>query len=401
VTIHEKESKMASSIAEAGQAGANTAATGSTMKVTCNREKLLAAFQTAASVAPSRSPKPILQNVKMEVHADGVTLMATDLEVGIRIDVPGVEVEQPGAAVLPLSRFGSILRESSDETLRLESNAQGTIVRGERSEFKLPGENPAEFPAIAQFTDEKYHQAPARFVKELIRRTIFATDNESSRYALGGVLLEFEEEKITAVGTDGRRLAKMEGPATNVGGHGSGESTIIVPLRAMQLIERTLHEGDAEVQIAAHTNEILIKSPRATIYSRLLEGRFPSWRDVFPKTEGTTAIEITVGPFHSSVRQAAIVTSEESRGVDFVFGEGTVVLSGQAAETGQARVELPISYDGSPIAIKLDPRFVMDFLKVLDPEKNFTLDLKDSDNAAVCSTDDGYGYVIMPLAQGN
>jgi len=369
------------------------------MKVTCEREALLAAFQTAAAVVPSRSPKPILQNIKLEVGDQGAILLATDLEIGIRIQVPGIQAQVPGSAILPLSRFGSILRESSDANLHLESDGQATLVRGDRSEFKLPSENPQDFPVVADFTEKAYHELPARLLKELIRRTIFATDNESSRYALGGVLLEMTADKITAIGTDGRRLAKMEVPAQSIGGHQSGDSMTIVPTKAMQLIERALSDGDAEIQLAARANEVLVRSPRATIYSRLVEGRFPKWRDVFPQRSNVSRIELTVGPLYSAVRQAAIVTSEESRGVDFNFGAGTLVLSGRAAETGQSRVELPIAYDGPAISISLDPRYVSDFLKVLDPEKVITVELKDAESAAVCSTDDGYGYVIMPLAR--
>ena len=103
------------------------------MKITCNREKMWHAFQTVSSVAPSRSPKPILQNVKLEVESGSAILMATDLEVGIRYSVDGIEVESPGSAVLPVSRFGSILRESRDEKFRMESDNQGTIIRGERN----------------------------------------------------------------------------------------------------------------------------------------------------------------------------------------------------------------------------------------------------------------------------
>ena len=121
-------------------------------------------------------------------------------------------------------------------------------------------------------------------------------------------LLEFEEDKIVAVGTDGRRLAKMEGPAKSVGGHTSGDSTTIVPSKAMQLIERATSDADDTIQLAARGNEILVKTPRITIYSRLLEGRFPRWRDVFPQREGTVAIELPIGAFASAVRQAAIVT---------------------------------------------------------------------------------------------
>ncbi len=369
------------------------------MKVTCERDALLTAFQTASAVVPSRSPKPILQNIKFEVADGGAILLATDLEVGIRIQVSGVQAQVPGSAILPLSRFGSILRESSDDVLHLESDGQATRVRGERSEFKLPCENPQEFPAVADFKESAYHEVPARLLRELIRRTIFATDNESSRYALGGVLLEMSPEKIIGVGTDGRRLAKMEIPARSEGGHQSGDSMTIVPTKAMQLIERALTDGDAEIQLAAHANEILVRSPRATIYSRLVEGRFPKWRDVFPHRTGTVRVDLTVGPFYSAVRQAAIVTSEESRGVDFTFQPGTLVLAGRAAELGQSRIEMPVAYDGAEISITLDPRYMGDFLKVLDPEKTVTVELKDAESAAVCSTDDGYGYVIMPLAR--
>ncbi len=369
------------------------------MKVTCDRQELLTAFQTAASVVPSRSPKPILQNIKLEVSESGAILLATDLEIGIRIQVAGIQVDVPGSAILPLARFGSILRESSDDTLRLEADGQSTLVRGERSEFKLPSENPQEFPSVADFTEKSYHELPARALKEMIRRTIFATDNESSRYALGGVLLEMGSDKITAVGTDGRRLAKMEVPARSEGGHQSGDSMTIVPTKAMQLIDRALSDGDAEIQIAARANEVLVRSPRVTIYSRLVEGRFPKWRDVFPQRTGSSKVDLTVGPLYSAVRQAAIVTSEESRGVDFSFEPGTLVLSGRVAEVGQSRVELPIAHDGPTIAIMLDPRYLNDFLKVLDAEKIVTIELKDAESAAVCTTDDGYGYVIMPLAR--
>jgi DNA polymerase-3 subunit beta len=120
---------------------------------------------------------------------------------------------------------------------------------------------------------------------------------------------------------------------------------------------------------------------------------------VFPAAGAGTPIELAAGPTHSAVRQAQIVTSEESRGVDFTFGDGTLVLSGKAAEVGQSRVELPIGYAGGELAITLDPRFVVDFLKVLDADKTFTIELKDGDSAAMCTTDDGYAYVIMPLAR--
>jgi len=85
--------------------------------------------------------------------------------------------------------------------------------------------------------------------------------------------------------------------------------------------------------------------------------------------------------------------------VEFTFGEGKVTLACRGAEAGESHVELPIAYDGAPKSVTLDPRFVSDFLKVLDPEKTFVLEMEDTDSAVVCTTDDNYAYVIMPLAR--
>ena len=369
------------------------------MKIHCDRTRFLEAFQIVASVAPSRSPKVVLQNVKLEVDESSVVLSATDMEVGIRYGVEGVEVETVGSTLLPVGRFSSILREAPDDKLEIEVTAKGVRVHGQRSNFLLPAANPDEFPNVASFNDESYHEVPAGFLKEIIHRTIFATDNESSRYALSGVLFELNDDDLIAVGTDGRRLAKMQGPSQSVGGHKTGDATTIIPSRALQLIDRALSDHEAQVKFSAHSNDILVQCGDVTIYSRLVEGRFPKWRDVFPKRDENMRIELPVGLFYSAVRQAAIVTSEESRGIDFTFGEGNAVLAGEAAETGQSRIELPIEYNGSPITLMLDPKYMSDFLKVLDADKTFSLEIKDAKSAAVCTTDDGYGYVIMPMAR--
>lgn len=368
------------------------------MKLNCDREKLLQAFQTAAGVASAKSPKQVLQNVKLDAKADRVTLMATDLEVGIRMDVTGVTVEVPGTVLLPVGQTGKILREISDETLRIESDGTKTDITSARSDFHLPSANPDEFPDIAEFQAERFHQVSARFFRELVRRTAFATDPESSRYALGGVLIELTAEQINGVATDGRRLAQQSGPAKSVGGHSTRDNTI-VPTRAMNLLERALADSEDEIQIAARDNDVLVRSQRATVYTRLVEGRYPKWRDVFPRRDQMTAIELSVGPFYSAVRQAQIVTSDDHRGVDFTFADGKARLVARGAEFGDANVEHPIAYDGPELAVTLDPRFVGDFLRVLDPATTFTLLIRNAESPVVAVTDDAYSYVIMPLAR--
>jgi DNA polymerase-3 subunit beta len=370
------------------------------MKIRCPREPLLAALQGAAAVVPARSPKPVLSNVKLEADRASAVLSATDLEVGIRIALEGVETVAEGAVLLPAGRLAAIVRESPVGTVfDIHSDGTAAVVQAPRSQFRLPAEDPLEFPSVAEFPADACFELSTPLVRELVKRTVFATDNESSRYALGGVLMELSSQHVIAVGTDGRRLAKMEGPAGAVSGDGAAaDAQPIVPARAMQLIERCMGAADAPVHIAVRPAEILVRSGGTTISARLVEGRFPRWRDVFPERPDAIRVSLVAGPFLATVRQAAIVTSEQSKGVDFSFEPGQLVLSGRSAESGESRVELPLDHAGTAVKIKLDPRFVSDFLRVLDAATTITVEITDPQSACVCRTDDGYGYVIMPLA---
>ncbi len=368
------------------------------MKIRCPKEPLLAALQSAAAVVPSRSPKPVLTNVKLEATREAAVLSATDLEVGIRIEIEGVETMAPGAVLLPSGRLMAIVRESGAGTIfEIESDGTAAVVKAPRSEFRLPAEDPLEFPTVATFPDGDCFELATPLARELVRRTVFATDNESSRYALGGVLMEFTAAGVIAVGTDGRRLARMQGPAEARGG-AVGDVQPIVPARAMQLIERCLGSAEQPIHVAVRPSEILVKTAGTTISARLVDGRFPRWRDVFPERPDAVRVQLVAGPLLAAVRQAAIVTSEQSKGVDFSFEPGQLVLSGRSAESGESRVELPIDHTGAAVRIKLDPRFMADFLRVLDPAAAVTVEITDAQSACVCTTDDGYGYVIMPLA---
>ena len=369
------------------------------MKIKINREDFLKKFQIAAAVAPVRSPKTILQNIKLKVDKDGGELSATDMEVGVRLQLPIVEVTTPGSAVIPVQRLSLILRESNDEFLEIEADGEKTTVTGQNSRFELQSQNADEYPEVAEFTGNDYYEVTGTVFRELIKRTLFATDAESARYALGGVLLEIDGDSITAVGTDGRRLAKMTGVITKTGSPKDPGSATIVPSRSMQLMERILVDGDEKVHLLPQANELLMRDSNGVFYSRLVEGRFPPWQDVIPKRDETNKIEIPVGPMYSALRQAAIVSSDESRGVDFTFGNGSLVMSNSTAEVGQSRVEIPVPYSEEELTITLDHRYVADFLKVLKPDNTFTFDIQSGDQAAYCHTDDNYGYVIMPLSK--
>src|SRR5262249_34110885 len=328
---------------------------------------LLSAFQLASVAVPARDLKPVLRNLKAIAEGDRCTLLATDLELGIRLEVRSVQVEEPGEALLPAARMLAILRESSDERLHLSADAQTCLVQGQFNEFEMGGEDPANFPDVPEFTGEQYHELPAGMLREMIRRTIFAAATENPRYAVTGVLWELEGDKAKLVATDGRRLAVAEGAATAHGDHDTKGQTHVVPTKAMQLLERNLQDPEEAVRVSLRPNEALFKTERAVIYSRLVEGRYPPYREVYPKKQ-TIKMPLTVGPFYAAVRQAAIMTDDESKKVVFSFGKKKLTLQARGAATGRSKVEMPLEYEGKTIDINFDPKFLTEMLRVLNPD---------------------------------
>lgn len=368
------------------------------MKVVCHREGLLTACQLASAAVAARDIKPVLKNLKAVVDDQRCTLMATDLELGIRLEVRGIKVEDPGEALLPTSRVVSILRESTDEELTVEANIETCMIKGERNEFEMPGEDPSAFPDIPTFAEEKYHELTAGVLRDMIRRVIFAAASaEHSRFgATTGILWELEGEKATLVATDGRRLALVHGQAQTHGGHSTKGQTAVVPVKAMSLLERNLTEPDETIKISVRPNEILMKTERAMIYSRLVEGRFPNYRQVLP-AKHAAKVNLTTGPFLSAVRQAAIMTDEESKRVTFQFAKKKLTLQARGAESGRSRVEMPLDYEGKALEISFDPKFVVDMLRVLEPDTPLTLELTDNATPAVFRNEPNYLYVVVPL----
>jgi DNA polymerase III subunit beta len=368
------------------------------MKLHCHRSSLAAALQIVGGVVPSRTPQDILKNVKLVASKDSAMLIGTDQEVGIRFEIAGVEVATPGETLLPTAKVQQILREATGDALDIEVNEGGVRLGCGQAEFKLAAADAAEFPNVAAFEDKAYFVLEGGPLQEAIKRTIFATDDESTRYALGGIKLELADGDVTLAATDSRRLAVVATRGRVEGSPEVGTPDPVVPSKAMQLVERSITEDDQEVHVAIHQNHALFRVGNSTIFSRLVEGRFPRYRDVIPNRH-EAEIELTVGPFHSVVRQSQIVTNEESRGVDFDFGDGQLVLKSVAADVGESKIELPIGYSGKNIGITFDPRYIADFLRVLEPERVLRMHLIDSESPAVFRTDDGYTYVAMPLSR--
>ena len=367
------------------------------MKALCHREGFLSACQLASAAVQTRDIKPILKNFKAVAKEDRCSLIATDLEIGIRLEVRGLEVQEPGEAILPAGRLLAVLRESQDERLAIEADTNSCVIRGEHNEFEMPGEDPANFPDLPSFTDDKYHEIEADHLREMVRRTVFAAATESARYSMTGVMWEVDDKHVKLVATDGRRLAVSEGTGVAQGGHSTHGQTPVVPTKAMTLLERNLQDDKELVRISIQPNEVFFRTERAVIYSRLVEGRYPNYREVFPKKQ-TVKIPVTVGPLLVAVRQAAIMTDEESKRVVFSFAKKKLTLNAHGTASGRSKIELALDYEGKDVEINFNPGFVIEMLRILPSDAALSLELVDGSTPALFRCGSDYSYLIMPLS---
>jgi DNA polymerase-3 subunit beta len=359
------------------------------MKIIVNRASMLDACQVVSQAISPRDVKPVLRNIKAVVELDRLTLIATDLEMGIRMDVRGIKVEDSGEALLQAARLVSILREATDEEMTIEASDEGCTVRGSRGKFQMPGEAVKDFPDVPDFDVEGYHEIKGSVIKDAIRKTAFAAQQIDAKFgSTSGVLVEQKQGQIVLVGTDGHRLAKVECQAT-------GEQTAkpIVPVRVLSLLERSLADDDETVRISSKPNEILIKTDRVTIYSRLIEGRFPDYTRVVP-TKFKHSVRIPVGALLSAVRQASVMTTEESVRVQFFFSKGKLTLMASAT-IGKSEVELPLECDWK-METAYKPIVIIDMLRRLEPDSEVMFQANESDKPGVLTQGD-YLYVAVPL----
>ena len=256
------------------------------MKVICDRGALVDAVNVVTSVVAARTPTPVLQCVKLTAAEGLLTLAATDLEVGLRLSVEQVDVQEPGTALIPADKLSQIVRASDDATLTLETEEHAIHIRGADAHFKVYGYDPGEAPEVREFdATEVTCEIDAGQLQKLIQRTLFAAAAEHSRYAINGVLVDREDKKIQLVATDGRRLALATGTCAT----GKGKSSCIVPSKALNLINKLIDDPEAPVRLAIEENQILVAvgegGDAAVLSSSLVEGAFPPYEDVIPKDQ--------------------------------------------------------------------------------------------------------------------
>jgi DNA polymerase-3 subunit beta len=363
------------------------------MKFVANREELYHGFQRVGGVISSSIQQPIYRNVRMQAKGDALYLSATDLEVGLRLTIAPVEVEEEGVALVPHARVAPILGATPDELVAFAESEGTAVIETSDSNFRILGEDPADFADIPDLPAEGAVEVDAEVIKYMIRRTAFAAANEKGRYALNGVLFVIgKDDSIELVAADGARLAHVKKKVSNPGGT---TADFIVMTRGVEQLARLADYSKEPIRFAATDTQFLAENSAGRIVCQLVEGQFPNYQEVIP-TESKVKVELPVRELLSAVRRASYLTTDQTRVVDFCFSAGVLAITAESPDVGRAEVRMPVDYEGEEATIAFNPEFLEDMLAIVERE-GVKMRFVDRRSPCVMKSGMDFTYVVSPV----
>lgn len=361
------------------------------MKFRITKEHFLNGLQQVQHVVSTRTTLPILSNVLIEAKEGELVLTTNDLDMGVSARVAAT-VSTPGATTLPARRLVNIAKELPAAEVDIEVDTEHvTSLNCGPSYFKILGLTNEEFPNLPNFENAKEFKISQKLLKDGLRKTSYAISTDETRYVLNGVYFSFENNTLTLVATDGRRLAmvdfELEFPK-------SLETSVILPTKAVNEIQRLLGDN-GEVTISIAENQIAFRMDKLVLTSRLIEGNYPNYRQVIPDRT-VDRITLERESFLESVHRVSLLTSDKSHSIKLSFGDNKIDIVANSPDVGEARESLNVLYKGNEFSIAFNPEFLMAPLRNLDTDEVF-LHLIDEMSPGVLKINSSFLYVLMPM----
>lgn len=368
------------------------------MRVSCLQENLAKGLATVGRAVATRSTLPVLSNVMLATDQGRLKLSATDLEIGIHCWT-GAQVEEEGAITVPARLLVDFVNALPVERIDMELNVrtQELHLQCARSEANIKGIDAQEFPLIPT-ADDGDHQLTLEtsLLRQMIDQVAFAAATDESRPILTGVLVKFDGPQLTMAAADGFRLsvrhARLENPVPE-------PVSVIIPARALAELGRISSDEDLPISlsIASNRNQVLFHLSNTDLVSQLIEGRFPDYDQIIPKSYDT---QTTVGTneFLKACRAANIFARSEANIIRVRVGEDRMVIAASSAEMGDNVSEIDAQVSGEPVEIAFNVRFLMDVLSVADAAQVVLETATPSSPGVIKPVGaEDFIYVIMPM----
>ena len=368
------------------------------MNFTIEKEVFLKGLARVQGIVEKRNTIPVLSNVLLEGTDGELCLTATDLEVGMQSTYPA-KIRKPGKITVSAKKLYEIIKELPDNEISFNAKDNCWIeVQCGKALFNIVGLSADEFPNFPKPDKTNFIALESSLCKEMIEKTFFAVSQDESKYNLNGIFCQIQEDtdQLRLVATDGHRLSMID-KSIEKNENEQLKSGVILPRKGILELQKLAEEGAGNLQLGFMDNNAVVSKDQTVIIMRLVDGEFPDYGRVIPKTNEQKA-SIAVDPFLHALRRMIIVSSEKSRGVKMNLKNNLLEVSSSNPELGDAREELDIEYQGPELSVGFNARYLLDILQVQDQER-INIILKDNLSPGLIkpADEDGYLAVIMPM----
>jgi DNA polymerase-3 subunit beta len=365
------------------------------LKLSVSRETLLARLGVAVRGVSTRSAIQTLAGVRVEVAGGKAELQATDMELGIRV---GLEVSDSsdGTAVVPGRLLLDVIRSLPKDELTLEyrSAQQDVEVVSGSAKFHLRTLPAEDFPKLPEAPSSGVLTVPADAFVETIARVARAASRDETRPHLTGVLVSASEQQLRMVATDSYRLSVKE---TGLGVALSGSLEANVPARTLQELQRIAVAGETDsIGVAALENQVIFTVDDVVLSSRLVEGRFPNYQQLLPDSY-EHELRLNRAELLEVVRRVSLL-AQKNAPLRLRFSEGSLDVSAQTPDVGEASESLPVPFGGEQLEIGFNPEFFREGLESAESDDLVLKLISPLRPGLIQSGDDGgFIYLVMPI----
>jgi len=366
------------------------------------RSDFFKAVSSLQSITSKKGTIAILANVLVETGNECLFLTATDLEVGIKIEIPA-EISSPGSITIPSKKIFEVTREIADEHLRVEVSENKWIkIATQSGQYNLAGSDSEEYPSFPEFDRDVMATLSADMLKETIEKTIFSVAHEGdSHFNLTGVLIEKEESEdknfIRLVSSDGHRLTIKKSEAETDISKLKLEKTILVPKKGIVEMSK-LCENKEFVELGFDNKQAVVKTDKTLMIIRLMNGDFPDYKNIIKAISRDNFIEIERDTFISSLKRINLFTEDLFNSVQFSFVDDKLILTSQNMDIGSAKEEIDIVYKGENMNLGFNGKYFVETMQVMKSKKiKAYLSSEKSPCLIEGDEDPGFMSIVMPM----
>ena len=375
------------------------------MKVTVTQQHLAHGLSIVSRAVSPRSTLPVLANVLLATDEGRLRLSATNLELGITCWIPA-HIAEEGSITVPSRTFVDLVGTFPPDNvnLSLEERTQTLNLVCNSSVHDIKGIDAQDFPPMPVIDPEEGFELNLTDFKEMIQQVVFAASTDEARPVLQGVKMDVVENVITLAATDGFRISVRKETLSNPIPQ---DISIIVPARAMNELARIFSDVDKSVRmiVPAQRGQVIFRLKDAELVSQLIDGNFPDYKAIIPKSAKTKTI-ISTPAFLKACKQAEVIAREGNNVVRLDIlpaeeGPGKVEINATTEETGKSDISVEANIEGSGLLIAFNVHFLVQVLDVVR-SANVALETNANNSPGVIRPmgDEDFVHVIMPMHLG-